>query len=111
LGFALQHKRLEETLLQQQSLIRRSQENLAEQVEQRTAELSLTNQKLQAEINVREHVEDRIQEGVRQQEAIADLGRRALGGADLSDVMRTVTELVAKTLDVEFCKVLELLPG
>ena len=48
---------------------------------------------------------------MRQQEAIADLGRQAVGGAALSELMRTVTELVAETLGVEFCKVLELLPG
>ncbi len=83
LGFALQHKRLEEELLKQQALVRRSHENLEEQVEQR----------------------------VRQQEAVVDLGRQALGGADLSTLMRSVTELVAKTLSIEFCKVLELLPG
>jgi PAS domain S-box-containing protein len=82
LGFAVQHKRLEEELLKQQALVRRSHENLEEQVEQR----------------------------VRQQEAVVDLGRQALGGADLSTLMGSVTELVAKTLSVEFCKVLELLP-
>lgn len=82
LGFALQHKRLEEELLKQQALVGRNHENLEKQVEQR----------------------------VRQQEAVVDLGRQALGGADLSTVMRSVTELVAKTLSVEFCKVLELLP-
>ena len=32
-------------------------------------------------------------------------------GADLLALMRTVTELVAETLGVEFCEVLELLPG
>lgn len=83
LGFALQHKRLEEELLKQHALVRRSHENLEEQIEQR----------------------------VRQQEAVVDLGRQALGGADLTVLMRSVTELVAKTLSVEFCKVLELLAG
>ena len=39
LGFALQHKRLEEELLQQQALMLRSHGNLEEQVERRTAEL------------------------------------------------------------------------
>ena len=83
LGFALQHKRLEEELLKQQALVRRSHENFEEQIEQR----------------------------VLQQKAVVDLGRQALGGADLTVLMRSVTELVAKTLSVEFCKVLELLPG
>ncbi|HEX6176472.1 MAG TPA: PAS domain S-box protein [Candidatus Binatia bacterium] len=83
LGFALQHKRLEEEILEQQALVRQSHENLEKQVEQR----------------------------VRQQEAVVDLGRQALGGAELSALMGSVTELVAKTLNVEFCKILELLPG
>ena len=83
LGFAVQHKRLEEELLRQQTLVRQSHESLEEQIEQR----------------------------VRQQEAVVDVGRQALAGADLSAFMQSVTELVAKTLGVEFCKLLELLPG
>ena len=66
---------------------------------------------LQAEISAREQIENRIHERVRQQEAIADIGGQALAGADLSALMQAITELVAKTLSVEFCKVLELLPG
>ena len=52
-----------------------------------------------------------MQERTRQQEAVANFGRQALGGTDLSALMQTITELVATTLNVEFCKVLELLPG
>jgi PAS domain S-box-containing protein len=83
IGFALQHKRLEEEFLKQQTSIRQSHEDLEKQVEQQG----------------------------RQQEAVVDLGRQALGGAELSALMGSVTELVAKTLNVEFCKILELLPG
>jgi PAS domain S-box-containing protein len=111
LGFALQHKRLEAELLKQQDPLGRIHENLEEQVEQRTVELSFANQMLQAEIAVREQMEERIQERVRQQEAVANIGQQALGGADLSALMGAVAELIAKTLDVEFCKVLELLPN
>jgi PAS domain S-box-containing protein len=53
-----------------------------------------------AELNVR----------VRQQAAIAELGHRALTGIDVSELMNEAVSLVAKTLDVEFCKVQELLP-
>ena len=56
-------------------------------------------------------MDEQIEQRVRQQEAIVDLGRQALGGADLCALMQSVTELVAETLGVEFCKVLELLPG
>jgi PAS domain S-box-containing protein len=111
LGFALQHKRLEEQLLKQQALLLRSHGNLEQQVERRTAELGFANQMLHAEIATRQEIEDRIHERVRQQEAVADIGRQALSGAALSTLMGAVTELVAKTLSVEFCKILELLPG
>ena len=109
-GFALRHRRLEEEILKQQAAVPRSYENLEKQVELRTAELSFANQMLLAEISVREDVESRIQQRVRQQEAVADIGRQALGGTDLSALMQAGTELVAQTLNVEFCKVLELLP-
>ena len=52
-----------------------------------------------------------MQERSRQQEAITDIGRQALGGADLSALMQAISALVARTLSVELCKVLELLPG
>jgi PAS domain S-box-containing protein len=111
LGFALQHKRLEETLLKQQVLVFQSHESLEQQVEQRTAELQLVNQRLQSEIAGREQLAERLQERVRQQVAIADVGRAALNVADLSLLMRMASESVTKTLGVEFCKVLELVPG
>ncbi len=55
--------------------------------------------------------EARIEDSARQQRALADLSDQALGGADLEALMATLTELIAKTLTVEFCKVLKLLPG
>ena len=111
LGFALQHKRLEEELLKQQTLVLSKPCKLGRTGRARTAELSSANQMLQAEVSTREQIEYRMQERARQQEAIADIGRQALGGADLSALMQAITALVAKTLSVEFCKVLELLPG
>jgi signal transduction histidine kinase/CheY-like chemotaxis protein len=46
----------------------------------------------------------------RQQAAIAQLGLRALAGGSLAELMQAVAGQVAETLDVELCKVLELLP-
>ena len=46
----------------------------------------------------------------RQQAAIADLGHRALRGIDLPALFDEAVELVARTLNVEFSKVQELLP-
>ena len=46
----------------------------------------------------------------RQQAAVAELGQRALAGADLLPLMDEAAHAVTATLDVEYCKVLELLP-
>jgi PAS domain S-box-containing protein len=47
----------------------------------------------------------------RQQEAVAELGRWALAEPDLSAMMDETVELVARTLNVEYCEILELLPN
>ena len=46
----------------------------------------------------------------RQQAAVVELGQGALAGADASMSMDAAVALVAKTLQVEMCEVLELLP-
>ncbi len=45
------------------------------------------------------------------QQAVANLGVRALDGGDPQDLMNIAVETIADILDVEYCKVLELLPG
>ena len=45
-----------------------------------------------------------------QQKAVADLGLLALGDGSLADLMDTAVALVAQTLSVDLCKILELLP-
>jgi PAS domain S-box-containing protein len=47
------------------------------------------------------------EESAQLQRALTDLGG---GGADLPALLATLTELIAKTLSAEFCKVSELLP-
>lgn len=54
--------------------------------------------------------QDRLEHIARQQAAIADLGLRALADVDLPALMDHAANLVAQTLQVEFVKVLELLP-
>ncbi|HEU5329940.1 MAG TPA: GAF domain-containing protein [Thermomicrobiales bacterium] len=51
-----------------------------------------------------------LQIRARQQAAIATLGQRALAGADLDALTDEAAAVVAAMLEVEFCKVLELLP-
>ncbi|MFQ5571965.1 MAG: PAS domain S-box protein [Rhodothermales bacterium] len=48
---------------------------------------------------------------VRQQAVVAEIGQRVLAGAPLQNLMDYAVEATASALDVEFCKVLERLPG
>ncbi len=47
----------------------------------------------------------------RQQEAVARLGEQALAEVDLQKLLEGIVAMVAEILDVEFVKVLELVPG
>ncbi len=47
----------------------------------------------------------------RQQEAVARLGRHALEASELNTLMDEAVQVVSETLEVEFAKVLELLPN
>ncbi len=55
-------------------------------------------------------IEVELQARLRQQAAVATLGQQALGGIDISTLLDEAGTLVAHTLTVEYCKVLELLP-
>ncbi|PSP85241.1 hypothetical protein BRC83_03235 [Halobacteriales archaeon QS_1_68_17] len=52
--------------------------------------------------------EQQLQDRVRQQTAVTDLGRRALADTDLDDLMAEAARVVSDTLDTDYCKVLEL---
>ena len=45
-----------------------------------------------------------------QQAAVAALGQLALMGSDLNSLLQQTVSLVSQTLDVEFCRIMELLP-
>ncbi len=62
------------------------------------------------DISDRKATERELEARTRQQEAIANLGQRALSGVDLATLLNEAVSLVAETLGVELCKVLELLP-
>lgn len=110
LGFALHRKRSEEELQAKESLVRRAAEELEVRVQERTAELGKANKSLEIEIAERKRVEEEIKARVAQQAAVAKIGQNALSGTDLFALMQDSSVLVARTLDVEFCKILELLP-
>ncbi|ELY47092.1 PAS domain S-box protein [Natronorubrum bangense] len=52
-----------------------------------------------------------LQRRVRQQQAVADFGRRALGCDDLEALFRDATQTVATTLEMDTCAVLEFVSG
>lgn len=87
-----EHKHVEEAL-------RKSHEELEARVRERTAELTYATQTAVAAFENR----------ARQQSAVAELSRRALEGRDLTSVLDDAVSVVTKILDVEFCKVLELI--
>lgn len=62
-------------------------------------------------VTEQKRAEHNIRARARQQEAVADLGRRALAEPDLSALMDETVEVVARTLNLEYCELLELLPN
>ena len=62
------------------------------------------------DITARKQTEEELQARARQQAAVATLGQRAIAVPDIGTLMREAVTLVAQTLDVEYCRILELLP-
>jgi DNA-binding CsgD family transcriptional regulator len=54
---------------------------------------------------------DELHTRTEQQAAVAALGNEALAGSDESDLLESATHRVVQVLPVEFCAVLEVLPG
>lgn len=64
-----------------------------------------------SEAENRDSLETELRNRVRQQEALAQLGERALAERDLERLLADAISTVAITLAVDFVKILELLPG
>jgi PAS domain S-box-containing protein len=60
---------------------------------------------------LREQTSERLALRAKQQEAVAELGQRALSGMPLQELMNEAAVVVAAVLNNEFCKILETLPG
>jgi len=54
--------------------------------------------------------EEELRARLRQQEATGRIGLAALFGMSLTDLMQETVNTVAGVLDVEYCKILELMP-
>lgn len=65
---------------------------------------------LALDITERRRAEAAVHARARQQAAVTLLGQHALAHTDLSALLQEAVAIVARTLDVEYCKVLELLP-
>src|SRR4029079_6643921 len=78
LGFALHHKLSQEDLRAHEALLQRSHDELEIRVSERTVQLKIANEALHAEIFERKRVQQEMETRVRQQEAVAAIGARAL---------------------------------
>jgi signal transduction histidine kinase len=63
------------------------------------------------DITARILAEEESRTHTRQQAVVAELSQLALGGVELDRLMDQTVDGVARTLEVEYCQVLELLPG
>jgi PAS domain S-box-containing protein len=104
LGAIIKQKQLEQEL-------RHARAELEGRVEERTQELTQANAALQAEIAERRRMQEAINAHAQQQAAVARLGQLALSGRESAELFDAAASLVARTLGVEFCKILELQPG
>ncbi len=62
------------------------------------------------DVTERERAREKLKVRANQQAVVAELGQRALSGTGPSTLMEESVSFIARTLDVEYCKVLELLP-
>lgn len=62
------------------------------------------------DITARKQADEQLNARARQQAAVAELGQRALANPPLDGLLNEAVALVAQTLAVEYCKVLQLLP-
>ncbi|MCL1473616.1 PAS domain S-box protein [Argonema antarcticum] len=65
---------------------------------------------IRTDITERKQTEEHLRVRNRQQEAIAHLGQIALASSNIDTLMDEAVTLIAQILEVEYCKVLELLP-
>ena len=63
------------------------------------------------DVTNRHQAEEGLAERARQQQAVAELGTRALAGGDPVELMNDAATVLAETLGVEFAEIFELLPG
>ncbi|MDM8530935.1 GAF domain-containing protein [Anaerolineales bacterium HSG25] len=78
---------------------------------QGTTELRFANEQLRQELYSREQLAAELKSRAAQQAAVAAVGQIALGKTSLSNLMNDAAELVAQTLNVEYAKIVEVIPS
>ena len=91
--------------------LRKAKDELKEKVGESTSELRSANEQLRYQLRQQMRMEAEIKARARQQEAVAELGQRALVGTNLSALMDDAISLVAQTLQVAYAEILEKIPG
>jgi two-component system, LuxR family, sensor kinase FixL len=74
------------------------------------ARLAFVERKIEL-LNERTSALSQLEQRARQQAAVAELGRRALAGASVDELMELAVRSTASTLDVDVCKVMERISG
>jgi PAS domain S-box-containing protein len=95
---------------QAEAALHQAYNELESRVLERTMELFKANEELRIENAERKRVEAELKTRARQQAAVAELGQQALKSKRLDRLMNKAVALIAQILEVEYCKVLELLP-
>lgn len=81
-----------------------------EELRQQTEQAQSREAQLRMDITKRKQAEEALEAYANRQALVAELSQMALAGTDLSTLMDSSVSLIAQSLKVEYCKVLELLP-
>ena len=73
--------------------------------------VTLLTRNLRSEIMERESAESALAKRITQQEAIAEFGQFCLSNVNIDEILDHAVGVTAETLQVEYCKVLELVPA
>jgi PAS domain S-box-containing protein len=105
-----QLKATEAELRHREQQYRTLSETLEQRVADRTAEIATANAALKKEIHERLQIEANLATRLKQQAAMTQLSQMALSGLNLRELFAETTRLLADSLDVDYAKVLQLLP-
>lgn len=118
IAVALENARLHSTVHQELSerketerVLHRTLEELQLWADEKAPDLERANQVLQQQIVERKRIEAELKNRAFQQAVVAKFGQRVLAGIPLHILLDEAAELVAETLGVEYCQILELLPN